>query len=137
MKKLFTLMLVVLVGLTVACGKKDEDKKPNENTNQPSANTNEGVIGDKELEAFKFENTSFVTDEKGETTLITQVTNTSSETIYLKSFNIIVKAADGSEMLTLIGYIGEEVPAGEVRMITSTSSMSLADADSIEYTINK
>ncbi len=139
MKKLLYVLLVVLAIFTVACGKKEKENKDGVENKKPIANTNEGVIGDKELEVFKFENTSFITNEQGETTLITQVTNTSSETAYLKSFNIIVKDKNGNQLIDppLLGYIGEEVPAGVSRTITSTSSISLADAYSIEYVINK
>ena len=87
MKKIINMGLVLLIGiiLLTGCGK---DKPKEENNNGPKVNTNQDVIKDQTLENFKFENTSLVY-ENGNSVLETIVTNTSSETTYLKEFKII------------------------------------------------
>ena len=40
-------------------------------------------------------------------------------------------------MIKLVGYIGEEIPAGETRKIISKTDMDLSKAGSVEYTINR
>ncbi|HHW68868.1 MAG TPA: hypothetical protein GX747_00820 [Tenericutes bacterium] len=141
MKKLLGLFLVVTVMLTAACGKKPADEGKNnkkDNDKQPIVNTEEGVVGTKEKEGLKFENTSVVVNSSGtETTYITQVTNTTNDTIYLQTVNIHVKDGDGNLIVTLSGYLGENIAAGEVRTITSSTDSNLKDAKTVEYEIVK
>ncbi len=137
-KKSYIFMLFVgLISislLTSGCGNKPT--KDDNETEQPNAVSNEEVIGDKEVDVFKLTKTSLVY-ENGSSTLITSVYNTSNETQYIKSFNIVIKDDSGNVMVTLLGYIGEEIPSGDTRQITSSSDLDLSKAASIEYTINK
>lgn len=133
MKKIVSILLIgiLTVGISTGCGCSKKEKK-----DEPIVNTNEDVIKDQEVETFKLTNTSLVYVD-GMSTLVTEVKNDSTETAYIKSFNIIVKDANGNQMLTMLGYIGEEIPAGETRTITSSTDMDLSKAGAIEYTINK
>ena len=88
------------------------------------------------IENFKMTNTSLKYDG-GYSTLETDVKNISNETNYLKSFDIIVKDKSGKEMIKLVGYIGEEISAGETKKIISKTDMDLSKAGSVEYTINR
>lgn len=134
MKKILTLsisMLLVL-GLVTGCGctKKEETKK------DESYNTNEGVVGDKVVEELKLTNTSLVS--KGNySTLVTLVTNPTKEDKEVRIFNIYVKDKDGNEIVTLQGYVGGVVPAGQTKEIESNVDMNLDHAYTIEYEILK
>lgn len=136
-KKKLLLLLIISVSLisllTSGCGNNTEEDT---DTKQPSVAGNEDVIGDKEVDVFKLTKTSLVY-ENGSSTLVTNVYNTSSETQYIKSFNIVIKDSDGNVMVTLLGYIGEEIPSGDTRQITSSSDIDLSKAASIEYVVNK
>ncbi len=112
------------------------NKKSDIDTNKPNTVDNEDVVGDKEVGVFKLTKTSLVY-ENGSSTLITSVYNTSNETQYIKSFNIVIKDDSDNVMITLLGYIGEEIPSGDTRQITSSSDLDLSKAASVEYTINK
>lgn len=134
-KKLSLLMLVVIFLITATgCGKKTNNE-PNKET-PTKVNTNKDVIKDQEVESFKLTNTSLVY-QNGTSTLVTTVKNTSKQTQYIKSFNIIVKDKSGAVMVTMLGYIGDQIPAGEVRDITSNVDLDLSSASSVQYTINK
>ena len=136
MKKIINMSLVLLIGiiLLTGCANKIKDKKQDENNNDTKVNTNQDVIKDQTLENFKFENTSLVY-ENGNSVLETIVTNTSSETTYLKEFKIIVKDVSGNEIVTLKGFVGDSLGAGESRTITSSYGDDLTEAKSITYEV--
>lgn len=99
------------------------------------ANTNENIIKDQEVDGFKFSNTALVI-ENGESTLTTEVKNTTGKDIELKSFDIVVTGKDGETIVTLLGYVGEIIKAGETKSIISSTDHNLKSAVSIEYKIN-
>lgn len=133
MKKtlLVMLSLLLVVGLATGCGcSKKEEKK------EDKYNTNEDVIKDQEVEELKLTNTSLKVDNNY-STLVTLVSNPTSEDKEVRVFNIYVKDKNGNEIVTLEGYVGDVVPAGESREITSNVDMDLSNAASIEYEIVK
>lgn len=133
--KLLTILVIgtLLLGITgCGCAKKEKEKEEE----KVVVNTNEEVIKDQTIETFELTNTSLVYTN-GSSTLVTSVHNSSAETQYIKSFNIIVKDSEGNVMTTLLGYIGEEIPADTTRDITSNTDMDLSKAASVEYTINR
>ncbi len=135
--KFLVIILVIMaftITLTSGCGAKTNEEEPN--TEKPNTVTNEDVVGDKEVDVFKLSKTSLVY-ENGSSTLITSVYNSSTETQYIKSFNIEIKDDSNKVITTLIGYIGEEIAAGETRQITSSTDLDLTDASKIEYKVNK
>ena len=140
MKKLLALTLVGLLVFT-GCGKKEEEKNNEQQNNeqqqveqQPQVNTNEGVVEDKTLEEFTFTNTSMIY-QNGETFLETTVTNTSANASYLHEFNIYAKDAEGKVLVTLKGFVGDNIPAGESKVISSGASMDLTKAARIDYEV--
>ena len=94
------------------CNKKEEVSQ-----DDTSANTNENVIKDQTVAELTLTNTSLITKD-GESTLVTLVTNSTDSNKIIKTFNIIIK--DSNIIVTLLGYVGGEVPLGESRTITST-----------------
>lgn len=135
--KFLVIILVIMaftITLTSGCGTKTNEEEPD--TEKPNTVTNEDVVGDKEVDVFKLSKTSLVY-ENGSSTLITSVYNSSTETQYIKSFNIEIKDDSNKVITTLIGYIGEEIAAGETRQITSSTDLDLTDASKIEYKVNK
>ena len=141
MTKLLALTLVGLLVFT-GCGKKEEEKNNEQQNNeqqveqQPQVNTNEGVVEDKTLEEFTFTNTSMIYEKStGSTYLETTVTNTSANASYLHEFNIYAKDAEGNVLVTLKGFVGDNIPAGESKVISSGASMDLTKAARIDYEI--
>lgn len=138
MKKILALTLVGLLVFT-GCGKKEEEKKNNEQNNevveqQPQVNTNEGIVEDKTLEEFSFTNTSMIY-QNGQTDLEVTVTNTSENTAYLKEFKIYAKDAEGNILVTMVGFVGDNIPAGESKVISSGASIDLTKAARIDYEV--
>lgn len=133
MKKILLIMIVGIFtfGLTTGCGK---DKKEEKKEEEIKANTSTDVIKDQEVGVFKMENTSLIY-EKGTTVLETTVTNTSSEDKNLTEFKIIVKDSKGKEMITLTGFVGSVIRAGESKIINSYCGEDLSKAKSIEYIV--
>lgn len=136
MKKKFlvALSLLLVVGLATGCGcsKRQEEKKEG----KENFNTNEDVVKDQEVGELKFTNTSLKVD-KNYSTLVTLVSNPTSNDIEVRIFNIYVKDKDGNEIVKLEGYVGDVIPAGESREITSNADMDLSKAASIEYEMVK
>ena len=132
MKKITLMALIALttVTLVTGCGKDNEKDKEK----LPQANTNEDVIKDQTVESFSFENTSLVYYE-GTTTLETVVTNTMDTDQTLQEFQIIVKDKDDNVMITLVGFVGSTIKAGESKVISSNCGEDLTKAASIEYVV--
>lgn len=126
MKKIITVALVLFLSVSVltGCGskKKEED----------NYNTNKGVIEDQEQNGLTFTNTSLKVSETG-STLVTVVTNTTENDIEVRIFNIIVKDKKGVVLTTLKGYVGDVIPAGTSKEITSNSDLDLSTATEITY----
>ena len=132
MKKIVNISMILLIGLFLLTGCKNN--KENEKQPNIKANTNEDVVKNQQLENFLFENTSLVYED-GTSTLQTTVTNTSNETTYLSEFIIYVKDKDGNEIITLRGFVGDKLKAGEKRTISSSCGDDLTNAASISYEV--
>lgn len=134
MKKIKALAFITIISLllTTGCDSKKEEVKKDE----VKSNTNTNVIKDQQVEGLSLTNTSLTTTN-GQSTLVTVVSNPTTEKIAVKSFDIIIKDKDGNILITLLGYVGEEIPAGESRTITSSAEIDLTKATSVEYTIKK
>jgi len=132
-----SLILVIVVtfvlvsGVLDSKGEKKEDKKTEET---PEDNTNVGVIGDKEQDGLTFTNSSLKFTENS-STLTTIVKNTTSSDIEVRVFDIIVTDEMGNILVTLQGYVGGVIPAGESREIVSNVDMNLENAFDVEYKI--
>ena len=128
---IFCLALTVLFATGCGCDKKTNTKDNKEKA--PVANTNEDVIKDQEINGLTFTNTSLVY-ENGSSTLVTEVTNNTGADYALGDFYIIAKDANGNEMIKLLAYVGDVIPAGESRTVNAGTDMDLTKAASIEYT---
>lgn len=134
MKKIFGLSLVMLTAVLALTGCGCDKKVKEEEKLEDKYNTNEGVIENKEVGELKLTNTSLLTEENS-STLVTLVTNPTDKAISVRIFNIYVKDKSGKTLVTLQGYVGGEVPAGQSREITSNVDMNLSNAYTVEYEI--
>ena len=134
MKKTFLtgLVLLLVLGISTGCGCKKKEKTKKEDKQEETYNTNEGVIEDKEVEGLKLTNTSLVSTENS-ATLVTSVSNPTNEDKEVRIFYIHVKDKNGDEIVTLQGYVGGVVPAGQTREITSNVDRNLSNAYKVEY----
>lgn len=116
---------------------KDNDENNNNENNDEfiNSNTNEGVISDKEVNGLKFTNASLVSNGNTSTltTIVENITDMDKE---VKVVYIYVKDKYGETIIMMQGYVGEIIPAGESRTITSTADVNLNNAVSIEYKLN-
>lgn len=138
MKKvlLSSISMLLVLGLATGCGcskksKKNENKEP-----EIKVNTEKEVIKDREVDGIKLTNTSLTT-VNGVSTLVTSVTNDSSSDYKLDEYTIIIKDADGKEIVRIPGYVGDTIKAGETRTINSSVDIDLSNAKSIEYEVKK
>ena len=134
MKKIIitSLSLLLILGISTGCGCKKKEKTKKEDKQEETYNTNEGVIEDKEVEGLKLTNTSLVSTENS-ATLVTSVSNPTNEDKEVRIFYIHVKDKNGDEIVTLQGYVGGVVPAGQTREITSNVDRNLSNAYKVEY----
>ena len=133
MKKTIKILLIGIftISLITGCGCSKKEEEPKE---EIKANTNEEVIKDQKVEEFELKNTSLIYED-GNTTLETTVTNTSEKDTYLKEFDIQVLDKDGNEIVVLKGFVGEQMKAGESRVINSYYNEDLSAATKIVYTV--
>ena len=142
MKEMKKLGLIGLAGLALfatGCGcSKDKEKENEKNNAEPETviNTNQDVIKDQTFEGLQMTNTSLVVTD-GISTLVSEVTNNTGADYYLNEFLITVKAADGSVITTLPGYVGSVIKNGETKVINSSIDVDLSTAASIEYSVSK
>ena len=127
-----SLSLLLILGISTGCGCKKKEKTKKEDKQEETYNTNEGVIEDKEVEGLKLTNTSLVSTENS-ATLVTSVSNPTNEDKEVRIFYIHVKDKNGDEIVTLQGYVGGVVPAGQTREITSNVDRNLSNAYKVEY----
>lgn len=137
MKKLFISTLIISLLFISGCGKEETPNNPEPTIpteEQTKINTNDDVIGNKELEEFSFTNSS-LSYENGSSTFETIVTNNSNNTTYLKEFKIIFKDNEGKEIVTLIGFVADNIGPNESKVITTSVDEDLTQATSIEYQV--
>ena len=137
MKKLGIALLVGVsaISLLTGCGTKEKDSNK-KGEDKVVSNTNTEVIKDQTLGIYEFKNTSLIY-EGGQSVLETVVTNTSSQDQMLEEFKIVVKDENDQEMITLVGFVGNVIKAGESKVITSYCGKDLSKAASIKYELVK
>ena len=142
-KKVIGLFLAIGLIFATGCGKKtdNEGNKPTDNKDnqttvvEPSANTNEAIIGEQTIDGLKITNVTLIS--QGErATFSANVVNTTDADIDAKSFNIIYKDEDGNEIVTLLGVIGNTIAPNQSVTVTSSVDMNLSNAKSVEYVRN-
>lgn len=137
MKKILviSMLAVISISMITGCGKKKEEEKKQQEQGKVNVNTKEEVIGDKQVEVFKFEKTSLTYDNKV-TRLQTRVTNTSEEEQTLIQFRVhFIK--DEKEIINLPGYVGKTLKPKETKILTTTYGGDITDITRIEYEIIK
>lgn len=75
--------------------------------------------------------------ENGLTTYTVDVSNTLEEEYNLKNINIIFKDKNNKEIVTLIGYIGENLKISDKKILEASVDKELKDIDKIQYIVNK
>ena len=132
MKKVF-LVIMVLVVFTTGCGKKAQiERIPEESI---KSNTNEEVIGKKEIDGLTIEKSSLVYED-GLSTLTTSITNTTQERMMVDSIKITYIDSEDNETV-LVGPIGDYIEPSQVVYITSTTDIDLSAAVKVVYEIVK
>ena len=140
-KKIIALFLTCGLIFATGCGKKTNDnKKPDDNNGnttitEPSANTEDGVVGEQTIDGLKFTNVTLISE--GESTVYTaDVVNTTDAAIDVKSFNVTFKDKDGKEIVTILVFVGSNIAPNESASVSSSVDMSLLNAKSVEYVRN-
>ena len=141
-------LLIIVIVAVYFINNNDSNKGSSSDENKVINNTNEGVIGDKEIEGLKLTNTS-LKYENGMSTLETLVTNNNDEPYYLEEFHIIIKDENGNDIINyedgegnkinyLVGYVGKEIPSkGNTKIETSIDFDISSSAYKITYEIAK
>ena len=75
--------------------------------------------------------------ENGLTTYTVDVSNTLEEEYNLKNINIIFKNKNNNEIVTLIGYIGENLKITDKKILEASVDKELKDIEAIQYIVNK
>ena len=131
-------VLAIILIVVLMSKENDEGVATGEGNNSgPVANTNAEIVKEFELEGLKFSNISVIIEEDGSSILSIDVTNPTSSAIKMDSVDVIFKDKNGNEIVTLLGYFGGEVPAGETRVISAQTGIDLSNAVAREVKVNK
>ncbi len=129
------IIIAVVVGIIVNMNSNKEEEPKEEKTIQ---NTNEEVIQDSTYADLGIQNIRLeVTDDLS--VFYADVVNNTQEVKNIEEFGILLKDADGNEVVTLLAYLGEPLNPGESREIIASVDMPLtnddvASAEYVEYT---
>ena len=97
---------------------------------------NSSYLSDQTVDNLEFKNANLVY-ENGVSKYTAEVTNSLTTNYALKTINIIFKDSTGTEIENLIGYIGNNLTPGEVKLLDASVDRELTDIITIEYKINK
>lgn len=128
------IIIAVVVGIIVNMNSNKEEPKE-EKTIQ---NTNKEVIQDSTYADLGIQNIRL--EVTGDLSVFyADVVNNTQEVKNIEEFGILLKDADGNEVVTLLAYLGEPLNPGESREIIASVDMPLtnddvASAEYVEYT---
>lgn len=135
MKKILICLLVgtlLLVGCTKNKETEESGNKNNETEEINEVQNEKGMLPDKEVNGLKFTNASisYVDDVS---TFVGNVKNSTSNTMELGIFEIILKDKNGDVISTLPAYVSDTIKSDETKQIIATISMDLTNAYDVEY----
>lgn len=136
MKKIGIILIACLAMFATGCGCDKKEEKVEKKEDEVKVNTSEDIVKDQVVEGLQLTNTS-LSSQNGMATLVTEVSNNTGKDEYLLSFNIYIKDKDGNVIAENIGYVGEVIPNGTSRTITSSWDQELVGATAVEYSINR
>ncbi len=134
--KIIIILVACLAIFATGCGCDKKEQKTEKKEDEIKVNTSEDIVKDQVVEGLKLTNTS-LSSQNGMATLVTEVSNDTGKDEYLLSFNIYIKDKDGNVIAENIGYVGEVIPNGTSRTITSSWDQELVGATAVEYSINR
>ncbi len=111
------------------CLKTEEEKESGIKTNK-----NEGIISKYTVDNLVFQNTS-LTYEGGTSTLTTEITNSGDENITVGSIEITFFDEDENKIISILGYIGDEIEPEETKILTSSVDKNLMEAINLKYSV--
>lgn len=135
-KKIGIILVACLAMFATGCGCDKKEEKVEKKEDEVKVNTSEDIVKDQVVEGLKLTNTS-LSSQNGMATLVTEVSNDTGKDEYLLSFNIYIKDKDGNVIAENTGYVGEVIPNGTSRTITSSWDQELVGATAVEYSINR
>ncbi len=98
--------------------------------------TDAGRIPNQTVEGLSFENAT-IQVENGISKYTVDVTNDLSETIELKTIEIVIKNETGEKIASLIGYIGDSIESGESKVLMASVDEKIENVLQVEYIIRK
>lgn len=136
MKKILLMGIAFLTFFVSVCGCGNKDNKGN-NENKPSMGPfelKEGSLEDRLItDSIKLSKTTFTsTDDK--TSYYTEITNTSDKDVNINELHIIIKNAEGYEIIEFVTMIGN-LAAGETKQAEISVSYKLEGFATIEYKV--
>ncbi len=130
MKKISQIIMVLLaITVLTGCGcTKKETKKKEE---KPKYDENSSVVKDQVFTGLEFVNIGIRGGE-----IKTSVINNTGVVYESSTFTIKVKDEQDKVLVELKGTIDKPIKSGETRVVTTTTTVDLTKAYSIEYSVN-
>ncbi len=125
-----TLVIAAILCFIFSLDKKEKDTKTSEKI---TSNTNPEIIKEEQYKGLKFSNITLIIT-KNTSTLSMDVTNTENIENSISQVNIPLKDKNGNVIITLVGYIGDDLKPNETRTIKASTSANLTKAEIKEIT---
>ena len=118
------ILLIILVVLLLIGNHGSKSKVLEEGVTE---NVSKGIVKDEKYEGLSFTNVSLVKNDKDKQyTLTAEVTNTTNKPITTQQVDIVLKDGNQKEIITLLGYIGDNgLQPNETKTITAITSDSV------------
>ena len=99
------------------------------------ASNDSSILRNQTVDGLSFENAA-ISCESGVCTFTVDVYNENKSKYTLKDIDLEFKQSDDS-VITLVGYIGEELESEEGRKLTASIDKNIEDSVGLKYKINK
>ena len=99
------------------------------------ASGDSSILRNQTVDGLSFENAA-ISCESGVCTFTVDVYNENKSKYTLKNIDLDFKQSDNT-VITLVGYIGEELESEEGRKLTASIDRNIEDSVGLEYKINK
>lgn len=128
-----TAILAVILIFVISLNSNLNTKKTTKKEEKLTANTNENVITETEIDGIKIDNITLLMNGNS-STFSCNITNITNEEI-TKKLIIIFKSSSGQEITSLEGYYGNKISSGETKKINASINKNLNESivKSVEY----
>lgn len=137
--KLFIILGIAAIFVSgCSCSVKPKEQEKEDlgvNENNTIIVTEEGVVGEQNVNGIALENINFSVQD-GITSVVTKVKNNNTIPFELSNYQMMVKDSNGNVLTILVSSVNATLLPGEEQSYTTTFMLDLSSASTVEYAVN-